>query len=98
MSSTSASADELRSARAEQKDVAVLSKGSVICVLPRSCLLEDRRCPVGDHLPFWVGNVLEDDEAPVDAYGKRLQPIDPEDTSKFSGLASLTRTAVSPTA
>eukprot|EP00965_Chrysotila_dentata_P103020 3400712-Pleurochrysis_carterae.AAC.2 len=78
--------------------VPVLSKDSVICVLSPSPDHEDRRCSVSDHLPFWVGTVLEDEEAPVDTYGKQLHPIDPEDAFQVQWLGVFVSTVASPTA
>eukprot|EP00965_Chrysotila_dentata_P032666 1088569-Pleurochrysis_carterae.AAC.1 len=76
----------VRRARWHAADACNLVTRPITCVLSPSSVLEDRHCPVGDHLPFWVGNVLEDEEAAVDAYGKRLQPIDPEDAFQVQWL------------
>eukprot|EP00965_Chrysotila_dentata_P021964 726867-Pleurochrysis_carterae.AAC.2 len=57
----------LRNARDEAKDVPILEKGSLICVLPPADVLADPLSLLGDRLPFWIGCVMEDEEAIIGA-------------------------------
>eukprot|EP00965_Chrysotila_dentata_P196025 6177340-Pleurochrysis_carterae.AAC.1 len=66
MSGTSARASELLSAIAEEKEVPVLCKGSIICLLPDEAALQ-RGAPVGEHLPLWLARVENDEDAPIGA-------------------------------
>eukprot|EP00965_Chrysotila_dentata_P187463 6172147-Pleurochrysis_carterae.AAC.2 len=67
ISSHSATDSDLCGARTEAKDMPILEKGSTICVLPPADVLADLMSPVGEQLPFWIGCILENKEAPTGA-------------------------------
>eukprot|EP00965_Chrysotila_dentata_P023428 776871-Pleurochrysis_carterae.AAC.1 len=64
---TSASADNLCSARAEAEQVPVLAEGSRIVVLLPDEVLSDRRAAAGERFPFRMGYVLQNEEATLGA-------------------------------
>eukprot|EP00965_Chrysotila_dentata_P196976 6177926-Pleurochrysis_carterae.AAC.5 len=63
---TSAQAGRLYAARADEREVPILAAGSIICLLPDKEALQ-RGAPMGEHLPFWLAVVLEDEQATVGA-------------------------------
>eukprot|EP00965_Chrysotila_dentata_P095104 3143859-Pleurochrysis_carterae.AAC.1 len=55
ISGTQATATQLNRARAEQQDVPVLLRGSVICILPPEDVLDGvADAGQGEHIPFWL--------------------------------------------
>eukprot|EP00965_Chrysotila_dentata_P107017 3535903-Pleurochrysis_carterae.AAC.1 len=79
ISGTQATSSMLNVAEAAEREVPILQKGSIICILPSEDVLMDRAAGVGERLPFWLAVVDEDEDAPVDSYGARINAIEPED-------------------
>jgi hypothetical protein len=63
LSGTSVAAQQLRNLRAGASEVPVLTKGTIVLVLPSEDTYEAR--VRGEYLPFWVCKLVEDEDAPL---------------------------------
>eukprot|EP00965_Chrysotila_dentata_P077047 2544026-Pleurochrysis_carterae.AAC.1 len=78
VSGDNCSTNSLRVARALKAEAPILKKGNIVVVLPPSDVLKDT-VPMGEKLPFWLGMVEENEQAPIDHYGRRVNLVKKDD-------------------
>eukprot|EP00965_Chrysotila_dentata_P142012 4694423-Pleurochrysis_carterae.AAC.1 len=80
MSGTEATSSMLNFACPAEQEVPILAArigGAVHSSTKRS--FAERGAGVGERLPFWLAIIAADEEAPIDTFGARIRPADPED-------------------
>eukprot|EP00965_Chrysotila_dentata_P235982 6201075-Pleurochrysis_carterae.AAC.1 len=89
VSGTSTTASLLNIARADEDDVPILQKGALICILPNQEDLKEGDMAPGDNIPFYLGEVQEDEDAPVDSNGRRLEEMSKDDKFQIQWLNNI---------